>query len=1068
MSAIQNKNLRFCPRFGFQNIGAYFFVVMSFVLLLGWAPYGFAATFTVTSPADFPDNALGDGNCQAQDAGGVIVGCTLRAALEEANATSDEDHIHFDGPLHIVTVTPLPAILHQTHIQDPANGSDVPRIIIDADVHDIANGLQLNASHSSISNLSIYRFDTGIRLQGADQSITDNYIGTNPPGHGDLGNGIGIRVLSSGNQIADNFIVSSAQHGIFLENSNAHDNTIQNNFIGTSDNHALHLGNSSAGIRINDASNNRIIGGNTISHNGDSGIIINGSLATNNIIQGNFIGTTSDGTSGLGNGGHGVAIFLASQNSVGGTELLERNVISGNGGHGIFLQSGGLATQTLIQGNFIGTRPNGQTVLGNGQNGIHLEDGLGTQIGGIANGAGNLISGNGGHGVMLAPDSSDTLIQGNFIGTNAEGLSALPNGANGIRVERSSNNQVGGLEAGAGNLISGNEENGLLFFGTGTSNNDIQGNLIGLNAEGTQALPNSENGLYFLKDTLVDGPGPTVNLIGGIEVSARNVISGNGHSGIRIEGEGSANNDIQGNFIGTDVTGTQVVANAENGIWITSGTDLDPDETQTGPPHNNLIGGREALDFESGCQGACNVISGNGVNGVLIDGAGVTGQRIEGNYIGTDVTGLVTVANGTNGVRIAGSSANTIGGVPDNGSDFNQARNLISGHSGAGVSIFGALAKSNNIYGNYIGTDRSGTQALPNGMGVQVEFNSNTQVGGNIPFTGNLISGNQGVGVSILESHNTQVLGNLIGLQVDGLTPLSNGSHGVHVMPLSTGNTVGGFLPEASNQIAYNQGHGIYLQGLNHNQVQANSIHHNSGEGIARDAADETELDANIAETDTNAPSVQVHSVIPQNLDMVVEGEISGLANQEFIVQFYANEICDDSGFGEGQYYLGSATIQSGANGRADFSVPMPRIGGELVSVTATDASRSTSEFSACRLLGTGPGADLDADGILNTQDNCPELDNVDQIDSDQDGVGDACDVCAGDDDLRDRNLDGIPDCLNIFIQGSSNGCQLNSSSETLPSQNLYLSILLSLLLLSLLRILGRKRFVSSMKKSGV
>ena len=202
---------------------------------------------------------------------------------------------------------------------------------------------------------------------------------------------------------------------------------------------------------------------------------------TNIVVQGNYIGLTASGSTALGNGTNGVETGLNGQqlltnSTIGGVSLAAANVISGNTGNGVLLNS---ASGAAIQGNFIGTDSTGMNAVPNGGDGIQV--GVGDSSLTIA---GNFIAGNAGNGINLL--SSPALIQNNFIGTNATGSAALANGANGILVKSSTNTIGGG--PGAGNLISGNTLAGIAILGT---KNQVLGNQIGTNALGTAAVPNA-------------------------------------------------------------------------------------------------------------------------------------------------------------------------------------------------------------------------------------------------------------------------------------------------------------------------------------------------------------------------------------------------------------------------------------------------------------------------------------------------------------------------------------------------------------------------------------------------
>jgi CSLREA domain-containing protein len=148
-------------------------------------------------------------------------------------------------------------------------------------------------------------------------------------------------------------------------------------------------------------------------------------------ITGNYIGTDATGSNALGNAHDGIDLFSGA-NTVGGVAPAQRNVISGNGVTGIVIQGAG-AGGNVVSGNYIGTDAAGTSALGNGGDGIYLQDAANTAIGGAAAGAGNVISGNHNDGFyMQGATATGTTIQGNMIGTNALGTSALGNGVFGL------------------------------------------------------------------------------------------------------------------------------------------------------------------------------------------------------------------------------------------------------------------------------------------------------------------------------------------------------------------------------------------------------------------------------------------------------------------------------------------------------------------------------------------------------------------------------------------------------------------------------------------------------------
>jgi parallel beta-helix repeat protein len=285
-----------------------------------------------------------------------------------------------------------------------------------------------------------------------------------------------------------------------------------------------------------------------------------------------------------------------------------------------------------------------------------------------------------------------------------------------------------------------------------------------------------------------------------------NVISGNSH-GVRIEGSGTTSNTIVGNYIGTDPSGSVAIPSNDpsgRGVFI------------DGAP-NNTIGGTTPSES--------NVIAG----GIHIYDIGADGNVVIGNYIGLAPDGASALGGGWNGVGISdGAAYNRIGGPTA------AERNVISGNDNAGVHLWGS-AHDNRIAGNYIGTDASGTAAVPNqydGIGITGGSTLNS-VGGSNPGEGNLISGNGQYGVRIRDTGTTNntVSGNAIGTDVTGTAALANGSGGVSIADGAEYNTIGGATSAARNLISGNGEEGpppprpgVWIWGAHHNSVLGNYI----------------------------------------------------------------------------------------------------------------------------------------------------------------------------------------------------------------------------------------------------
>ncbi|MEZ5728895.1 MAG: right-handed parallel beta-helix repeat-containing protein [Burkholderiaceae bacterium] len=236
-------------------------------------------------------------------------------------------------------------------------------------------------------------------------------------------------------------------------------------------------------------------------------------------------------------------------------------VIRDFGNNGILIQSG--SDNHLIVDNYIGSLTDIGTSAGageaNGSNGITIY-GSGTTVGGSVAGQGNVLSGNGNDGVMI-DGGTNNIVQGNFIGVDVSGTSALSNGADGLRIMNSANgNLIGGTVAGAGNVISANGDYGILVWGSNA--NTIQGNFIGTDTTGTLVLGNNTTGIDL-------GSTSSGNLVGGTAAGAGNTIAYNtsgGGLGILVGASATgnallANSIYQNGDLGIDLNGDGVTAN---------------------------------------------------------------------------------------------------------------------------------------------------------------------------------------------------------------------------------------------------------------------------------------------------------------------------------------------------------------------------------------------------------------------------------------------------------------------------------------------------------------------------
>ena len=299
-----------------------------------------------------------------------------------------------------------------------------------------------------------------------------------------------------------------------------------------------------------------------------------------------------------------------------GSSIVRSLAISSFDQDGIRLSNSSNAN--IVEGNFIGTDANGITDLGNGLSGVEVS-GTAHTIGGTAAAARNIISGNDSWGVLLGL-GSNTNVQGNYIGTDVSGTQAIGNGSVGTFIVGSSSHTIGSSIAGGGNLISGNEDYGVRMESSATGNL-VQGNYIGLDASGTLPLGNGFAGIW-----VSDSPANIIGVPG-----AGNVVSANGSYGIVVVAfDGSADsNTVQGNIVGLDASGSVARGNGLTGIGIQNSA-------------SSLVGG--------GLPGESNVSSANGQWGIfIVDTSSVPGTTVgnvvQGNYVGTDITGSTAVGN---------------------------------------------------------------------------------------------------------------------------------------------------------------------------------------------------------------------------------------------------------------------------------------------------------------------------------------------------------------------------------------------------------------------------------------
>lgn len=543
-------------------------------------------------------------------------------------------------------------------------------------------------------------------------------------------------------------------------------------------------------------------------------------------------------------------------------------------------------------GVFVAAGASGNTIGGNRSDG----DG--------PNGQGNLITGNGGSGVALMGNGN--IVEGNYIGLDATGRWEASNALNGVAIwGGASNNRVGGVgraacqtsagvRAGRCNVISGNGQNGVWIGGANTQGNQVIGNYIGTRADGLGPVGNHYSGVAIHE-------GSHDNTI------SDNLISGNRDKGVYLSDVGTSGNQLLGNFIGPDWRGTGLIGQGADGVTLTNGAG------------GNTIGDATATGR--------NVIAGNSLDGVRLTGADSANNTVQGNTIGAALGGMAPLPNGQHGVELTEGAHNNLVG----GSRLAGEGNLLSGNSNHGVVITDA-AHHNTVAGNILGPDATGTAFLANHPYGAIDISNGAHdniIGGLAAGAGNLISGNPTDGMALFSNDGrpvvaTQVLGNLIGVQLDGAGALANHGWGVMVGSGVVNTRIEG------NTIAHNDKQGVLIERCEGTSLRSNSIYHNAEPGILSE------------QLCMPAPIITAIDLSPQAAVIGATEVISGTTIPNAVVEVYSD--ADQ----QGKTYEGSTTAD--ATGHFSFTKE-GKLAGPNITATASSGA-STSEFSEPTIIG--------------------------------------------------------------------------------------------------------------------
>lgn len=581
------------------------------------------------------------------------------------------------------------------------------------------------------------------------------------------------------------------------------------------------------------------------------------------------------------------------QNGYGMAPVIEINgVIAGANASGLRVVSGVLTLKGIAINNF---RRNGIYVSSPGRIGSITNCRIGTDVTGM------IDRGNGSDGIYLTGGFSDPDVKSFLVPSFSEAS------VEGYRRAR--------------NVISGNGGNGIRV--TNSHPVHIGGNYIGTDANGLEDLGNDENGILFTGGRGEVGDDKVSDFMGEGGIFLRkNVISGNGHNGIKISD--SANNiTVSGNYIGTTANGNGPLGNSQNGVWVTN---FDA-EINFGV-HFVEFGGKDG-----------NVISANGENGVKITGAGVD---VRNNLIGTNVDGTQPLGNELHGVLMS-STNNQVAGRNTIGA--NGTKNIISGNKGDGIRIEPG-SNDNVVLGNNIGADMTGTLPLGNGgNGVSLLSSGNDLGGTEQPSIINIITANAGHGVLVANGSGNSISNNFIGtLPPEATANLGNGGDGVRIINGATDTDVVG------NKIGFHGGKGIniYRQFVGavplRNKLRLNRLFHNVGPGIDLGNNGPTANDAGDGDTGPNA--LQNYPVVTKVNDYVTT-TLQSLPHKTYRIEIFRTG-CTLPNLGLQAQFLTFFDVVTDGNGHATYGFPVqPTFPSELAA-TATDPDGNTSELTPC------------------------------------------------------------------------------------------------------------------------
>jgi len=867
----------------------------------------FGSTLIVQAQSDAPDNiylVTSSADTVITTCAGGANDCTLRGAVQLANASSGGDTINFSPSVTAVTLN-QPITVTGSSILINGNGSEVGTALR-------TNGnfaaLVLNSNGNTVRGLWITSNGShkgtsqhGIVINGNNNNVNHNSLSdlggdgvyiTGSPGNIIDSNLIGVQTLNgtqwafcgyandqwgilldgaNNNTVSHNTSGCNGQDGVGLY-GNSYNNTVTDNYLGGV-NWGGHIPNSRAGVGVWNGATVNHIGtqghGNIIGTNG-YGVILYGANTQDNTVEWNSVGVS--GTLNISNTVDG---FNLQQNTSG--NWIQYNDIAYNGSSGVAFVLGatsnyvysnhihnqvhsgvwiGDASNNSVDVNWIGVDTSSGPAVGctaaNGDWGIRLDNAWSNSLNS------NVIGCSGADGVGLSGTgtySNDIYL--NWIGVTNAGTHK-PNAVAGVALWGGAHdNQIGWSNY--GNIIGVNGTYGVYLGDSNTATNTVQLNSIGIS--GTLNISNTLDG---------------VAIVGGARANRlyTNTISNNGHNGVWLSGAGTTNNLLQANTIRSNKLAGVAIQSGASANWIGLG----------------------------GPRTAANVISANAYDGVYISDNTTVYNAVADNYIGTNATGNAADPNGGSGVVLDnGTFGNAIGwSVAE--------RNVIAGNNGDGVSIKNG-AHDNWVRVNDIGTNRdfpvaaldlasnqptgggSTYLAVPNGGGISI-YNAYTNTIGGIAAD-NFIEHNHHTGVYLAGGSRGNIIGSNIVADSDDYGVLLDGNN------------------TAYNTITRTQVYSSGLDGIGErNNATLNvwtevSIHDNGGLGIDKSAS-------NDGQNIVNAPNNFGIDSINRSTG-AVHGHADASVLGTVTVELYRVSP-DPSGFGEGGVFIGKVTTDGSGN----------------------------------------------------------------------------------------------------------------------------------------------------------